>query len=173
MNQYKEYQGPDIFLDLDGVLTDFERHCDETGYRRPDGSPDYERMNCNKWFGNMCAYDGARAFYDDLCRIARVRFLTAPITHPECFGGKAEWIKSFVPEKGGFVLKDLMIVASQDKYLIAKPGRILIDDRLKNVTAWRAAGGQAVHHTGDYAQTLLAVRNIIAKKPNSSPKPKR
>ena len=152
-----------IFLDLDGVLTDFDRHCDDTGLRLSDGTPDYERMNCKEWFAGMCAYPGARDFYNDLTAIGKVRFLTAPVTHSECFGGKAEWVKAFVSEKGRFALKDLMIVASQDKHLVAGPGRILIDDRKKNVDAWRKAGGIGIHHTGDYAQTIQAVRTALKK----------
>ena len=157
-----------IYLDLDGVLTDFERHCHETGLVKEDGSPDYARMNDMNWFATMCAYPGARAFYDELCKLEKVRFLTAPIPHTECFGGKAEWIRSFVPEKGRFILKDIMIVASDDKKLIAATGRILIDDRKKNTDAWTAAGGIGIHHTGDYEATLKAVKKALSQlKPNS------
>ena len=147
---------------MDGVLTDFEGHCDDTNMRKHDGFPDYERMNDFNWFAKMKSYSGARKFYDDLCKLAKTWFLTAPIKHAECFGGKAEWVKSFVPERGSWVLADLMIVASKDKELIAGPGRILIDDRKGNTDAWTAAGGIGIHHTGDYAETLLAVKKAIS-----------
>ena len=147
----------EIFLDMDGVISDFGRHVDETGMRREDGTPDYKKLSDKSWYVTMPVYPGARQFYDDLTKIGRVRFLTAPLVHVECFSGKAEWIKNFVPERKNFILRDLMIVASKDKYLVAKPGRVLIDDREGNVKAWTDAGGIGIHHTGDYAQTLKAV----------------
>lgn len=153
----------EIFLDMDGVISDFDTHCSDTGYRRTDGSPDYNRMNTVEWYSNMAVFDGAREFYDRLQDRGHVRFLTAPIKFPECFSGKAEWIKKFVPERGRMILGDLMIVASKDKRLIAKPGRVLIDDSENNIREWTQAGGIGILHTGDYADTLKRLDAAISK----------
>ncbi len=144
----------EIFLDMDGVISDFDRHCTETGMRKVDGTPNYNGMNTVEWYSNMAVFDGARKFYDNLQTRGHVRFLTAPIKFPECFSGKAEWILKFVPERGRMILGELMIVASKDKHLVAKPNRVLIDDSEKNIKEWIAAGGIGILHTGDYAATL-------------------
>ncbi len=157
-----------IFLDMDGVISDFDRNVDETGIRRANGSPDYDKMNSEAWYANMPAFDGARDFYDALKTRATVKILTAPITFPECFSGKAKWLMNFVPERKNWILKDLMIVASKEKYLMAQPNRVLIDDRLSNVEAWRKAGGIAIHHTGDYAETLKQLDLALQSRQNKS-----
>ena len=163
----------EIFLDMDGVISDFDTHCTLTGFRKEDGSPDYNRMNNKSWFSDMPMYDGARVFYDALAERARVRFLTAPVKYPECFAGKAEWILKFIPEHGRAILGDLMIVASKDKHLVAGPKRILIDDRQCNIDEWRKAGGIAILHQGNYAQTLKKLDAILAGMPPKPPVRKR
>lgn len=172
---HKDAADIQIFLDMDGVISDFDRHCTETGLRRTDGSPAYDRMTTSEWYSTMCVFDGARAFYDDLCKFGHVRFLTAPIKYPECFSGKAQWIKSFVPEQGRMILGELMIVASKDKQLVAGPGRVLIDDSEKNVNEWKAAGGIGILHKGDYKQTLQTlqkeIQNYRVQKTKRTPKP--
>lgn len=152
----------EIFFDMDGVISDFDRHCDMTGIRRADGRLDYSSMNTVEWYANMPVFDGARQFYDALCLRSRVRFLTAPIKFPECFAGKAEWIKKFVPHRQNEILADLMIVASKDKQLVARPGRVLIDDRRANIDGWIAAGGIGILHQGNYTESLQCLDEAIA-----------
>jgi len=156
-------QGIAIFLDMDGVISDFDSHYKNSGFVKTDGTPDYKRMNDVCYYADMPVYKGAREFYDALQNIAPVRILTAPITHSECFAGKAEWLMKFLPERKNGVLKDIIIMASQDKHLVAAAGRILIDDRKSNVDAWRKAGGIAIHHTGDFEASMEMLKKEIAQ----------
>jgi 5'(3')-deoxyribonucleotidase len=151
----------EVFLDMDGVISDFDQHAIDTGMVRADGKKDYNKMNSHEWYASMPAYKGARSFYDALCKVARVRILTAPLKHIECFSGKADWLKRFVPERKQWILSDLMIVASKDKKLVAGPRRILIDDREGNVQDWIDAGGMAIHHKGDFEQTLNKLKFLL------------
>lgn len=79
----------------------------------------------------------------------------------DCFGGKAEWLSTkFLPERGKWCLTDLFIVHSKRKQLLATPNRLLVDDRPDNVKSWQDAGGLAVHHQGDFEQTLKQIKQF-------------
>jgi 5'(3')-deoxyribonucleotidase len=166
-----------IFLDMDGVLTDFDRHVQETGMIREDGHPDYKSMGDEDWFVTMPAFEGAREFYDALKERGRVRFLTTPITYPECFSGKAKWILDFLSARSNWILKSLML--ADDKELISAPGRFLVDDRQTNIDKWNnpsenIQGGIGIQHSGDYEETLKKLDAAIEAyknelKPNAAP----
>lgn len=92
-----------------------------------------------------------------------MKLLSAPIPAEDSFSGKAHWIaNSFLPKRGRFALLDLILCSGKDKRFLAAPNHILVDDRIKNVREWEAAGGVAVHHKGDFAETLKAVEKAIA-----------
>lgn len=151
-----------IFLDLDGVVADFDSHADACAKKTPDGKMNWEALDF-QWWVTMPAFAGAKKFYDDLKNLAPVKFLTAPVLSEDCFSGKAKWVQNFVPEKGRWILMDLIICPSQDKRNLAKSGAILIDDREKNVREWVEAGGIGVHHTGDFTKTFAEVKKAVDK----------
>lgn len=156
----KETQGMtdrNIFLDLDGVIADFESHADNTGLVL--GDLDYARMD-REWWATIPVFDGAFDFYKQLGEYGKVRFLTAVVMHPGCHSGKADWVIRFAG-KGKWGLKDLMICARKDKHLLARPGSILIDDNAKNVQSWLDAGGVGIHHAGCFETTLQNVKDEI------------
>ena len=103
-----------IFLDLDGVLADFDHHAHEQGKRDDAGKMKHSELDY-QWWATMPVCEGAKEFYDAVQKIGVVKFLTAPFLDKECFSGKAAWIEAFVPERGKFILKDLIICASSDK----------------------------------------------------------
>ncbi len=150
-----------IFLDLDGVLADFELHAQQEKKYTPTGKIDYDALDY-KWWSTMPAFDGAKEFYDAARKMGVVKFLTGPIANEECFSGKAHWVQTFVPERGKKILKDLIICASADKAYLARPNHILIDDRIDNIKAWQAAGGIGIHHTGDFGETMKKLQEAIA-----------
>ncbi len=152
--------GIKIFLDLDGVVADFDRHLKDQGKLLPDGKTNWNGLDF-AWWSSMPAFDGAKEFYDDLTRLAPVTFLTAPVPSADCFGGKAAWVQKLVPEEGRWILLDLVISRIKDDF--ANPKAILIDDREKNIEAWVKAGGIGIHHTGDFTATLAKVKTEIAK----------
>jgi hypothetical protein len=151
-----------IFLDMDGVLTDFESHAEQENKLTPDGKLKYAELDY-KWWATMPEYEGAKAFYDEARQLGATRFLTGPTLHEDSYSGKAAWLQKFVPERGKFILQDLMLCRSEEKYLLAQPNRILVDDRIKNIEAWEAAGGIGIHHKGDFADTLKRLQEAVAK----------
>ena len=151
-----------IFLDLDGVVADFDSHADACAKKTSDGKMNWEALDL-QWWVTMPAFAGAKKFYDDIKNLAPVKFLTAPVLSEDCFFGKAKWVQNFVPEKGRWVLMDLIICPSQEKKNRAKPGAILIDDREKNIMEWVEAGGIGIHHTCDFAKTFAEVKKAVDK----------
>jgi len=150
-----------IFLDLDGVIADFDRHAREAGKLTKQGKPDYDKLE-QAWWATMPAFKGAEQFYQELRRLGEVKFLTGPVPLSDCFGGKAEWVSNFDRRRGRWALKDLIICPSNDKQLLGGPGRILIDDRPENIRQWQQAGGLGVLHRGNFSQTLHEVRVLSA-----------
>lgn len=158
----------EIFVDMDGVLSDFDLHARERGKFKLDGSPKWDELDF-AWWESMPAFPGARKFYDALKRIGNVRILTAPIISVDCFGGKAAWVEKFFPEKGHYALLDLIICRASDKKFLARPNHILIDDRIKNVEEWVAAGGIGIHHKGDFADTIKRTQEAMEKYRQQKP----
>ena len=157
-------EGKAVFLDLDGVLADFETHLHSEGKANDDGSPKWDDLD-HAWWSTMPVFRGAKKFYQDVRALAPVNYLSAPIPHADCFSGKAQWIVSNMAgarRQSRFALLDLVLCSAKDKYFLAGPGRILVDDRIKNVQQWEAAGGIGIHHKGDFTQTLQAMREALA-----------
>lgn len=148
----------EVFLDMDGVLSDFDSHARDQGKYDTAGKPKWEELD-STWWATMPAYDGMKAFYNDMKKIGNVRMLTAPTLSSGCYRGKAEWVEK---QFGRWGLNDLIICRALDKHLLARPNHILIDDRQKNVDEWNAAGGIGILHTGDYADTMVRVQKAIA-----------
>lgn len=152
-----------VFLDMDDVLCDWMIHAvkfhDTTlerlteqpyGKWKPgDGRMAYEIMGLSKrafWAKideapNFWHDLPKSAVFDQLRKIARslsdsVQVLTKPHQHENCFAGKHHWCAKH--------LYGIPLTLTESKHLLAKPGRLLIDDREQNVEQFRAAGGSAI-----------------------------
>jgi hypothetical protein len=149
-----------FFLDLDGVMADFDKHLHSQNKLTADGKTDWNALD-EQWWTTMPPCDGAKGFFDDVRKMGTTKFLTAPVLSAACFSGKAKWVQGFVPESGKFILKDLIICPSDNKSYLARPNHILIDDRQKNVDEWTAAGGIGVVHNGDFADTMKRMKQAM------------
>ncbi len=166
---------PYIFIDMDGVLADFDLHARNHGKYDSNGKVKWDELD-EKWWKTMPACDGAKDFYDEVKDMDAgiLKFLSAPVPRADSFVGKVEWIQSFLPERGNFALLDLILCPKRDKHCLAAPNRILIDDSEKNIKEWQEAGGIGILHKGDFAETLKELRTVIANIPaqNNSTKPR-
>ncbi len=61
--------------------------------------------------------------------------LTAPTTNPSCAAGKIEWLNN--NWKKGHII-------TEHKWLLSKPGRVLVDDSESNIKSWERAGGTGI-----------------------------
>ena len=151
-----------VFLDMDGVITDFVRRVCEA-FGKPNPYPDltrgysfwhawpdvdFEQVNaiCNQefWHYQEWTSDGReilRAIYGTLKTIGLkdVYFVTYPMPNPEACTGKWLWVRDNLP----MYLKRL-IITQAPKSLLARPNTLLIDDRDENVEMFREAGGSAI-----------------------------
>lgn len=154
----------EIFVDLDGVLADFDTGVRILTGRTPEA---YQRQH------------GPASFWTLLARTPQ--FYTTLPPHPD---GPSIWvaIRQFkptilsgvphgtwaAPQKRAWVDKylgphvPLITCMSHEKADYAHPGDILIDDRAKTGPAWEAAGGRFIHHV-TRASTLTQIAGALAQ----------
>jgi 5'(3')-deoxyribonucleotidase len=168
---------PTIYLDMDGVLADFntaarlhfnasreEQAAADAAGRWPkerwatirDQAHFYRTLPKMPQADELVAL--ARRFRDELGWDLRV--LTA-IPHNndmhEVFQDKFEWMGEYYPD-----IKLHFGPYSADKHRHANPGDILVDDRVSNCTEWAAAHGIAVKvNSGRYQEALDRLTNIF------------
>jgi len=183
---------PDVFLDMDGVLSDFvsasidfynlgikhedvihwdtlhEIYSAKTGRTKSDF---WEDLSVKFWseMPKTRECDKILALVSEYSPI----ILTAPPMSEkaigDCVTGKLMWIKKFIPEY--FYSARFMIGARKDR--CAHKGAVLIDDNNENCWGWNDKGGSAVLVPRPWNQlagdnTLLSVqtqfRNILQEE---------
>jgi 5'(3')-deoxyribonucleotidase len=157
-----------IYLDMDGVLVDFDKRAEEIYppfqkmsdyFHRGIGSKtEYNKLYTNLVFKIM----RTKNFWIDLPRMhdgkklydyvkthfhtEQTGILTAPMNQDlRCEPEKIEWVeRNLHTIKPSHIFVDL----NKEKFVGKIPGKlqILVDDRLKNIEAWREAGGIGIHH---------------------------
>lgn len=145
---------PRLYLDLDGVMADFDM-----GFWRTFGRTQHDLADATMWkmihgatnfFENLPVFDGALDFYREVEHLHPIILTAAPANN----------FRSVALQKKAWVAKhlspDLFVIpvrggANKCLYL-HKAGDILIDDYEKNLIPWRAMGGVGVHHV-DFGQT--------------------
>ena len=156
----------EIFLDLDGVIADFDRASEYVALKfdRSKEADEFWGAMEHEYWSTIPVIEGAIEFYKKLKTIGKVRFLTGAICTEGCWSGKASWIMNKIGNGDKWLMQDLIICASFNKDLISKPGRILIDDTERNILAWRREGGTGILHTfGDFEGSLKMLDTVLKK----------
>jgi hypothetical protein len=139
-----------IFLDLDGVIADWETQRKNWGWNAQSNTDYFP----HKFWANIPIFDHGLAFYRALRDMAPVVILTSPSNNPECLSGKAEWIDKHLKTR------DFLIGGC--KWAAAGPKKILIDDSEKKLIRFAAAGGVAIHCIpSKYGDVLNQVKNLV------------
>jgi 5'-nucleotidase len=137
-----------LFLDLDGVMADFDgtfpkkfgvSHIDmpkKEMWRHIKSVPDF--------FLELPPMEGAIQFFNRIEGLNPIILTACPSSwYDEVARQKREWVRNWL----GRHIRVLPVNGSESKPLFMHaPGDILIDDWGKNVEAWRKAGGRAIHH---------------------------
>ncbi len=141
---------PHLFVDLDGVLADFDVHFERLfGVRPNQDTYDPPEM----W--DLIRANGT--FYRDLPLMPDARVLWQAVNWmyhrptvltgiPYSIPGVAEQKMLWVAEHLGPEVK-VITCGSRLKCRYGEPGDILIDDRLKYAHYWTDMGGVFIHHT--------------------------
>lgn len=171
---------PTLYLDMDGVLADFNQRAREVLRAHPEderaaaqrGRWPEEEWRKLKNIPNFYRYLPKTDIADDLVTLARqfrdelgweVRVLTAiPKGNdvPDAFQDKLEWMQEYYPD-----IRVNFGPYSKDKHLHAKQGDYLVDDRTDNCREWTLAGGTAIKVSdADRSQALAELKELYERK---------
>jgi len=163
----------EIFVDLDGVLTDFQKQLAKLLNKPLDR--DWNFGNDPKVWKKID--DAGESFWSDMKWMSdghelwdavkgyKPTILSSPSRHSSSRAGKKLWLDDNLPKV------PYIIAAKKEPY--AKKGYILIDDREKNIKKWNDAGGIGILHK-DAESTIKKLEEIMSnkKKEASSSVPK-
>ena len=158
-----EFDNPQIYCDMDGVVADFDTGVDEMiGGKFKDER--WEELP-DDFFYKLPPMKDAKRLWNFIGKLNPF-MLTAIPTHKRgkiadrAGADKAKWmLKHFNVEKNS-----MRAVSRRDKKQFAKDGRdrrpnILIDDHEQNIAEFRKAGGIGIHHTSA-ANTIKQLKAI-------------
>lgn len=151
-----EMKVSEVFIDLDGVCANFDRHVlDRFDIGIPEGESSkvgmpgqkcfplpWEKMDHDFWATiplMPMAKDGIIMVEKF---VAPAYFLSGATRFPGSYSGKFAWLAKLIGEEEAN--KRLILCNSEQKKLLSRPGRILIDDRIRSINEWREAGGHGI-----------------------------
>lgn len=148
-----------VFLDVDGVLVSFRKGIYDA-FNKPyeyskmsdkwvfwDDWPEvtFEMVNAactiEFWRNLEWMFDGhdiLRSLFPKF-ELEQIYLLTTPMPNPESATGRWMWILEYLP-----AYYERTIISPAPKFLLARPDRLLIDDKDENVDEFIAAGGQGL-----------------------------
>lgn len=143
-----------IYLDMDGVLTDFHKDAFKLfGHdaHEPDGMV-HEVLGITKgqfwariatagekFWSNMTLLPWAEELYAELCRADEVVILTSPGRLPAAASGKMKFLRGFLGRN-----QKNFIITKRKELLARDSGDILVDDSAPNIDAFNEAGGVGI-----------------------------
>lgn len=153
-----------IYVDLDGVLADFDKEANEilgTDNHHKftfiwGNDVTWDRLHAKEdFFKSLPKMPDAMELWKALKPFNPVILTALPHSDPERVDRqKREWVaKNFFPNP------EVITCKTADKPNFYKPGDILIDDRAVNRDAWQKAGGTYIIHTSA-ANTLTTLRAL-------------
>jgi 5'-nucleotidase len=137
-----------LYLDLDGVMADFDRAYQErfgTHPRQDDDAVLWARIDsCPEFFAEMHPCEGALDFFNSIRHLHPVILTACPKTgYAHAARHKIGWVRKHLCREAIV----LPVMGGINKPLFMhKPGDILIDDYRRNIEAWRADGGIGILH---------------------------
>lgn len=147
-----------LFLDLDGVLVDFDRGYEQLSGLAPEkknDDVDWDLVNKTPAFYARLPPTPDAFLLWDFCKPYSPAILTGiPESVRTAEADKRKWVAKYL---GAGVT--VLCCASKDKCQFGRPGRILVDDWEKYRDKWLATGGAWITHT-DAVSTIAALRAL-------------
>jgi len=166
-----------IFCDLDGVLADFHKGMTKAvrDIHNPEFIHDEAKFDADPKYRNemwqaVAKYQVKYGFvlwrYLELMPDADVLWSYIKPYHPQILTATGPDRYHAIEQKRGWVtdhfgsnVKVNHVEMAAMKAKFADPTRILIDDKLKAINPWKAAGGIGVHHTSA-ANTITQLKQL-------------
>lgn len=152
-----------LYLDLDGVMADFDRAFPAVfGLDHRDMADDDMWLHINghpTFFRDLPPMAGAIEFFRAIEPFSPVILTACPKSnYAHVAAQKRAWIREHL-SRSCWVLP---VLGGRHKPLFMHtPGDILIDDFGKNCTAWAEAGGVAIKHEGQWDWTTAALNAAL------------
>ena len=151
-----------LFLDLDGVLADFDRGVQAVTGKRPEELPLREMWRAlakaPDFYNTLEFMHDAEELWE-FCRPFRPTILTGLPLGSWAPAQKERWVRRML---GADV--PIITCMSRDKHKYSGPGHVLVDDREKTREAWERAGGIFIHHTGA-RRSIAALKRLGFREP--------
>lgn len=150
-----------IFIDMDGVLTNFDKQAANILDIKPSDIKDNNFNNCTLWkkinkagpafWSSMEWLPNAEKLWNFI-KYYNPIILTTPSEHPSSIIGKSLWIENN--------LGNVPFIFEKNKEIYAKHNHILIDDKLTNINKWKNNNGIAILHKNPIS-TIKKLKNIL------------
>jgi hypothetical protein len=144
-----------LFLDLDGVLADFDRGVQAVTGKRPDQQPRkamwHALARAPDFYGALEMMHDAQVLWD-FCKPYEPTILTGLPLGDWAPEQKRRWVANMLGRR-----VRIITCMSRDKHRYAGPGHFLVDDRESIRDSWERAGGIFILHVN-------AERSIAALK---------
>jgi hypothetical protein len=148
-----------LFVDMDGVLADFDAHHESLFGYRPDRI--WRKANW-KGIGSMKDFylhippmKDMDELWDFIEPLHPIVLTGIPFSVPEAAANKRVWVRKHL---GPHV--EVRCCLSKEKSMHAKPGDVLIDDWEKYKHLWEKTGGIWITHTC-VASTIEELRKLL------------
>lgn len=151
--------GSTLFLDLDGVMADFDGHFPELFGKDHRAMPDAEMWGAihdyGTFFRDLPPCDGALKFFRDIEHLSPVILTACPAGESlprfeDVAGQKRDWVNCYL----GLDVPVIFAPGGKTKALyMRRAGDVLVDDFPRNIQRWNDAGGFGLHHRGDFGTT--------------------
>lgn len=156
-----------IYFDMDGVLCDFDKRCNELDcWRQDNHRPNWKKMKDigpTFWSG-MDKIQTGLDLLELICKWVETHpgFQVGILSAIHLFEGKIgkrAWLKKYCPQIDP---ENVIIINNGNfKYELATTNSCLVDDKLSNVENYISAGGKGIHF--DKTKTIHELFNAIMK----------
>ena len=149
-----------LFIDLDGVLVDFERGFEINHGVHPHKIPEpdmWQKISSNDGhWQSLPAMPGALKLWAKIAPYNPIILTGCPRSgYQEAEAGKREWCARELGEEISVITT---LTRDKPKHMLM-PGDILIDDLIKNCRRWVDAGGHAIHFL-NADQTIIELTEL-------------